>query len=114
MDDQWHRPWNTPPDTPPAPVPDTVHPAYQRLGRTAGQPLVYPGGYREYRPPAAIPAAEPVCARCHAWASCCYCRAEPEAMREALRRIAELHSACQPALCPERARLAAVPRRPAE
>ncbi|HEX5493154.1 MAG TPA: hypothetical protein VFX70_01085 [Mycobacteriales bacterium] len=49
-------------------------------------------------------------------ARCCFCAAEPDGMRDALRRIAELHSGCEPAMSPERARLAAIPRthRPAE
>jgi hypothetical protein len=36
-----------------------------------------------------------------------FCDASPDAMRTALRRIAEIHSACRPD-CPERQRLAAV------
>lgn len=50
-----------------------------------------------------------VCAGCRTWVRCCFCAAPPEAMRRALRRIAELHSACAPD-CPERQRLAEVPR----
>lgn len=52
-------------------------------------------------------ANEPVCGACGTWKSCCYCGADVEAMRTALRRIAEIHTGCHPHDCPERQRLAA-------
>lgn len=52
-----------------------------------------------------------VCGRCRSWVSCCFCGAEPEQMRTALRRIAELHSGCDQR-CPEVERLAGARKSP--
>ncbi len=90
------------------------HSAYRRISRS----VRHPAGSRPCpdAPQADRPGTEPVCTRCQTWTSCCFCTAEPDDMRAALRRIAELHSGCETNMCPERARLAAIPRgrRPAE
>jgi hypothetical protein len=99
------------------------HNAYERLARAGGcadgpgggrRPGPYPHTDRTaplppVPPPVHDRTAEPVCARCGTWSSCCFCSADVAAMRTALRRIAEIHSSCGPD-CPERRRLAAVPR----
>ncbi|HEX5494763.1 MAG TPA: hypothetical protein VFX70_09350 [Mycobacteriales bacterium] len=99
------------------------HNAYRSLSRAAGRPAngaPRPDPRPDPRPwpdpPTGASAAGNVCPHCRTWPSCCFCSADPDGMRDALRRIAELHSGCEQHMCPERARLAAIPRthRPAE
>lgn len=81
------------------------HGAYRRITRSARRD--FPA---EFPAESTMPAADRVCPRCRTWESFCFCTADVEAMRAALRRIAELHSGCDRRMCPEGARLAAIPR----
>lgn len=107
-----------------------VHKAYERPAEEASRrelpilrprpypaPQAEPTGGHPSAPDLTVPilrdavqsgSSERVCHTCHTWSSCCFCDAPPDAMRHALRRIAELHSGCAPG-CPERQRLAEVP-----
>lgn len=82
---------------------DQRHNAYRRLD----QATTLAAQSDRYRP-----ARQQVCEQCHSWPSCCFCTADIGGMRDALRRIAELHSGCEESTCPERTRLAAIPRVP--
>lgn len=85
--------------TGPRPYPPAGEPASARLRPAETAP----------RAVLAEPIDEPVCGRCNTWLSSCFCDADVNSMRIALRRIAELHSACRTD-CPERQRLSAVQR----